>query len=359
MSAIASCKFPFLEEWKRLTNQNKALEVIDSVLSGYAQIAFNDNSFSGLLLIVAIYIGSPVQAISGVWATLVATIIAYIFRIPNGLIRAGLYGFNAALAGLAIPVLIFPNSSITLELLLYSALAAIFTVLLTAALGQMFLKWDIPTLALPYSITLFIFIPASVILRGLNASPPVAAIIEMAGAHTQNIWTIGEFLTATVNGISQVIWVDNILSGILYLIAVIIASRIDTISTIIGALVSTLVAIALGLPKESVIIGLYGYNAVLLMKVITRGFVINNRSYILAIILAAFTTIVTASLNVVFAPLGVTSVAAFPYSILCIIVFMTRDLFKNLIYVPAKNWGVPETIYQESKLNYPKKYNIT
>ena len=60
MSATASCRFPFLDEWKDLSDNNKICGFVDSALSCYAQIAFNDNIFSGILMIIATWIGSPV-----------------------------------------------------------------------------------------------------------------------------------------------------------------------------------------------------------------------------------------------------------------------------------------------------------
>lgn len=345
----ASCKFPFLDEWKELSSKNNVLGFFDEVLSGFAQIAFNDNSFSGLLMIIGTYIGSPVQAILGVWATVIATATAHIFGVPKGLIKSGIYGFNAALAGLAIPTLIFPDSNLTLRILLYSGLAAVFSVVLTAGLGGFFTRWDVPALALPYCITLLIFVPAALALGNLNITRSAPVILEIVNPGAQGIWTMSEIVTASLNGIAQVLWVDNPVTGIIYLAAILMASRIDVVSTIVGAMVSTATAIALGLPKELIVAGVYGFNAVLLMKVITRGFLINLKSYLLAVILAILTVIYSAGLRIILAPLGATASFAIPYATLCIVVFLGRDKFKGMTYIPAERWGVPETILKEYK----------
>lgn len=349
MSATASCKFPFLDEWKEASSKNIVLDVIDDVLSGFAQIAFNDNSFAGLLMIIATYIGSPQQAISGVWATLVATIAAHILGISKGLIKAGLYGFNAALAGLAIPALIFPDSPMTVQILIYSGLAGIFAVVLTTGLGNFFSKWDVPSLALPYCITLLLFVPAALSLGNLNITRTAPAVFEIVGPNAQGAWTVVEFITASLNGIAQVLWIENPITGALYVVAVLMASRIDVVSTLIGAIISTAAAIYLGVPKGLILAGVYGFNAVLLMKVITRGFLINARSYVFAMVLAILTVVYSAGLRVIFAPIGAIAALAIPYATLCIVVFLGRDMFKGLTYVPARNWGVPETILRDFK----------
>lgn len=344
MAATASCKFPLLNQWKEVSAKNPVLGFIDDVLSGYAQIAFNDNTFAGILMIYATYIASPMAALAGVWATIVATFTAHILGVPKGAIKCGVYGFNPALAGLSIGILVvFPDIG---RLLLFSGIAGIFCVMFQIALVSLLSKWDVPPLALPYCITMTILIPATLALGGLATSGIAQGFFAV---QEPSVWTSGEFVTAALNGIAQVLWVDNPLTGILYLVAVLMASRIDVISVIIGAVVSTSLAMALGLPKGMVLAGVFGYNAVLVMHVLTRGFLINVRSYIFAVIMAALTVVLGAGLRAIMAPLGAISFFAIPYAVTCIMAFLGRDMLKNFIYVPAGNWGVPETIAQEFK----------
>lgn len=345
MGATASCKFPLLDAWKEFSAKNKVLSLIDDVISGYAQIAFNDNTFAGLLMIFATYIASPIATLAGVWATFIGTVTAHILGVPKGAIKCGVYGFNPALAGLAIGILItFPDIP---RLLLYTGIAGIFCVVFHAALGQLLSKWDVPVLALPYCITMVFLAPATLILGGLQTTG-LEQKLFLAG-QTTGVWTSGEFVTASLNGIGQVLWVDNPITGVLYLVAVLMASRIDFISVIIGTVVSTLAAIALGMPKDLVMLGIYGYNAVLVMHVLTRGFLINARSYTFAIFMAALTVFMAAGLRVIFAPLGIKSFYAIPYAITCVVAFLGRETYGNFTYVPARNWGVPETIAKEFK----------
>ena len=156
MKAAASCHFPYLNEWKQYCDKNKILAFTDAVLSGYAQLAFNDNTFSGILMIIATWIGSPTLCINALWGTIVATAFAYIIKLPVGAIRAGIYAANAALSCLAVPVLLFPSQDISLLMLAVSAAIAIFTVLIGNLLGKMFSRWNLPTLVIPYCIALSI-----------------------------------------------------------------------------------------------------------------------------------------------------------------------------------------------------------
>lgn len=348
MLVTASCKFPYLEKWKKYCNNNKILSILDSVLSGYAQIVFSDNSFTGLLLIIATYIASPIQAAVAVWCCFVGNIFAYIIGISEDLIKAGLYGFNPALAGLALVPLAFPDSNITVGLIVFAALASIFSVLLTAGVSQYFLRWGISSLSLPYCITIFIFVPASIMMSSLNTSAATPTLFDMSVFLSQSSWSFIDFFKALINGISQVLWVENAFTAILLLIAVLMSSRLDAVSTIIGTTVGAGIAVLLGFPKGLIMSGIFGYNAILLMMVMTRGFLLKKRSYILSIIFAGFSSIISAALKVIFTSIGVSAYTAFPYVIICIIVFLARDNFKGLTYVPPKYWGVPETINKDA-----------
>lgn len=351
MSATASNKFPLLDEWKEATNKKMSLEIIDNVLSGFAQIALNDNSFSGLLMMVAAYIGSPVQAISGIWATIVGTITAHLLGVPRPLIRTGVYGFNPALCGLAIPVLVFPDRPINFEILLYSSLAAVFSIVLTIGIARILSQWEVPFLALPYCFTLLIFVPATLSLGNFDITRTAPEIFEMFSSNGQNSWNLVELTTATLNSIAQILWIDHPMTGILYLIAVLMASRIDVFSSIIAAIISVSIAIGLGLPKDLVLTGIYGFNAILLMKAMTRGFILNVKSYSVSLVISSLTVIFAVSLRVMFAPIGAIASFAFPFAILSLCAFLGRDLLRNMIYVPPTNWGVPETIKKEYIIN--------
>lgn len=340
----ASSKFPFLNKWKKISRENILLDVVDNMLSGFAQIAFNDNSFAGILMIIGTFIASPEQAISGVWAVFIATITARFLGVSIELIRTGLYGFNAALSGLAIPALIFPGDQITFPLLIYSGIAGIFSVVLTVGIAGFLSKWNVPFLAMPYSLTLLVFVPASLSLGNLNITREAPVIFEMISANAEETWTILEFITASLNGMAQVLWIESPVTGLFYLAAVLIASRIDLLSTLAGAIIATGTAILLGMPKDLITAGIYGFNAVLIMKVITRGFLINIKSITLGVILSVLTVILSAALRVIFAPIGAVASFAFPYAILAIVTFMGRDMLKGLTYIPNTKWGVPETI---------------
>jgi len=349
LAAYATCKFPLVDKWKEAADNNNGLGFIDSLLSGYGQIAFCDNPVTGILFIMGCFYGSVQHGVSSLVAAIVATLVAYIIGVPRLSIRLGLYTFNAALAGLGIALFVFPGQGITWQLLLYSSIGGVLCVFLTAGFAGFLSKFNVPALALPYCVVLLILIPASLRLNNLSVTTSVLPYLtEMSSSHHVT-WTVGEFFTAVFNNFAEVLWQANVVTGVFFLLGVLASSRIDGLSAIIASVASTMFAIFLELPKDGILIGLYGYNALLLMMVLFgRGYAMSIKSFFFSIVLALFTVIAVAWMATIFAPPGA-PVAAFPYVLMAIFALAGRDAFKGLIFIEPLKWGVPETIAAELK----------
>ena len=346
MQATASCRFPFLTEWKSYCDNNKICAFVDSVLSGYAQLAFNDNTFSGILMLITTGIGSPTLCINALWGTIVATAFAYMLGLSKGMIRAGIYGANAALSCLAVPVLLFPSQGISLVMLGASAAIAVSTVLLIQLLGKPFDRWNLPSLVIAYCIVLSISL---FILTATGISSPATATLEtLLFTCKLSDWSLLEIITTFLNSASEILWLVNPISGFLYLISLTFASRKDAVNTCAAIGASILVSVILGLPKAGVLSGLYGYNAILLTQELTRCILFSKKSYMLTISMAALTPVMCCIYQLILPVLGIGSFLALPYLTLVYFVFTNRIHLKGFTYVPAKYWGVPETI----NLNY-------
>jgi urea transporter len=349
MSAYATCKFPFVDKWKAAADKNAAIGFIDSILSGYAQIAFSDNPVTGLLFIAGCCVGSVQMGISSLTCALTATLAAYLLGVPRLSLRLGLYTFNAALAGMGMALFIFPGQGVTPGLLLYAAAGGLLCVAFTAALTGFLSKWSVPPMALPYCIVLVILIPASLFLSRLGVSTSVIPYLNEMAAPVSTVWTAGGFFTAFMNSFSEILWQANVISGVFFLLGVLVSSRIDFMTSIIGSLVGTLFAIALGLPEGNISAGIYGYNSVLIMLVLFgRGYALSARNFIFSLFMALMMVLVVPGMAGILAPLGI-PVASFPYVLVAIGLLASRDALKGLVWVDPLKWGVPETIAAQLK----------
>ena len=348
MPAYASSDMLLLDQWKDAADKNPMLGFVDSVLSGYGQIAFSDNPLTGLCFLIGCFVGDFTMGVASIVSVVIATLFAQLLRVPAIALRLGLYGFNAVLAGLGVVLFIYPGQGVTAGLLITCGMVAVLCVLLTAALSAFLAPYGSPSLALPYCMTLFILVPASLFFLNLSpgTSAPALAVMSQGEAFT---WTAGDFVTAFFANMAEILWQAKPVCGVIYLVGVLFSSRIDGISAVLASAAATIVAIAMGLPASGILIGLYGYNAILLMQVLFgRGFKMSAASFITCFVLSMITIIIQLWLAAVFRPLGA-PVAAFPYSLVAILALIGRGPFAKLRYVEPLKWGVPETIAKELK----------
>jgi urea transporter len=101
------------------------------------------------------------------------------------------------------------------------------------------------------------------------------------------------------NGISEVPLISSVLTGILILIGVLIASRKAGLMMVLSGLIGAGVALILGAPYGLVTAGLFGYNSILTGMAFWSGpFTKTNKTtFMLSIIGAAFTAIVWMALS--------------------------------------------------------------
>ncbi|MDR2089760.1 MAG: urea transporter [Clostridiales Family XIII bacterium] len=349
MAALASCKFPFVDRWKAAADKNGVLGFVDSVLSGYGQIAFNDNPLSGLLFLAGCFAGSVQNGVSSLICALTATAMAYLLLVPTIALRLGLYTFNAALAGMGIGLFIFPGQDVTAGLVFFSVVGGVLCVFLTAAFSGFLSKWNVPSLALPYCTVLFILVPASLLIPVIEPTTSVIPYLNEPALGASQVWTLPDFLTAFMNNFSEVLWQATPLSGAFFLAGVVVASRVDFVMVLIGSALASGFAIVLGLPQASNMIGIYGYNAVLLLLVLFgRGYAMSVRNFLFSVVMALVSVVITVWLSAVFAPLGA-PVAAFPYVLLGILALLGKNGLAGLKWVDPLKWGVPETIAKALK----------
>ena len=104
----------YLSGWESLCASSTVARFVDCNLRGIGQVMFQDNPLSGALFFAAIVWGSlaagvPQVAICGALAVVVATLTAQWLRADTAALRAGLYGFNGFLVGLALATFIAPG----------------------------------------------------------------------------------------------------------------------------------------------------------------------------------------------------------------------------------------------------------
>jgi urea transporter len=68
---------------------------LDTVLRGIGEVAFMNNSISGLIIIIGIFLSSWEFAVAMLIGSLVSLLTAKFFKLNDQLISNGIYGYNA------------------------------------------------------------------------------------------------------------------------------------------------------------------------------------------------------------------------------------------------------------------------
>jgi len=224
-------------------NNCKTVSFISTILKGLGQIMLQENRITGLLFLIGIFYGSYTMGLAAILATICGTATAYLFKYDKTEIEQGLYGFSAALVGVAVMLFLKPVLWAWLFVFLGSVAAAM--------LQHFAIKRNFPAYTFPFVlVTWLILLVCHYFWNDLFAvSTPAVA-------------QISDSLTEGFKSFGQVIFQDKFLSGLLFFIAVFISSPIAALYGLAAAIVSAILAFHLSVPMTDINLGLYGFNAV-------------------------------------------------------------------------------------------------
>lgn len=135
---------------------------IEGIFSGIGQIFFIDNSFSGFLILVAVFVAGWRLCLYTLGGSILGLLIAFALGGEYSLIFSGLFGYNAVLACLAVAVVF--NEDKHRFAPISGIFAAIFTVPLIASIDTFLLPYGLPALSMPYVLSTWIFLGARKVL---------------------------------------------------------------------------------------------------------------------------------------------------------------------------------------------------
>ena len=222
----------------------KSKSFITVILKGVGQIMLQENSITGLLFLIGIFYGSLTMGFAALLATVCGTVVAYLLKYDKAEINQGLYGFSAALVGVAVMLFLKP--------VFWAWVFVVIGAVVAAVLQHFFIKRKIPAFTFPFVVVtwLILLICNSFFTDLLATSVP---IVEHAS----------DALSDGFKSFGQVIFQSSLLSGILFFLAVFISSPIAALYGLAAAIISAIMAYYFSIPISEINLGLYGFNAVL------------------------------------------------------------------------------------------------
>ena len=194
------------------------------------QVMFQNNALSGLFMLIGIFLNSWQMGILAVCGNMISTLTAYFSGYKHNDIKNGLYGFNGTLVGIAVGVFLQLSVGSLIMLIIASALST----WIAYFFSQQRL---LPGFTAPFILAIWgmlgvcsWFIPDLLLVSD--------TVIDI----TQNI----NYFRAFCLGIGQVMFQENtVLTGLFFLIGILINSRKASLYTILGALLPIPLAIFL------------------------------------------------------------------------------------------------------------------
>ena len=213
-------------------------------LKGISQIMLLENAFSGLLLLIGVFYGSPLMGLAMTLAVICGTSAATILKFNQSEIDKGLYGFSAALVGVGLLLFFEPTAVAWILVVICSIMASL--------LQHFFIRRNIPAFTFPFVLIMWI-----VIFIATRYFPFLLS--STTYSDSLNI----DYLGFGIKSFGQVIFQDSMVAGMLFFIAVLIDSPMGALFGLAAAMLSGFISWLIFAPIGEVSMGLFGYNAVL------------------------------------------------------------------------------------------------
>jgi urea transporter len=338
------------DRWADLAQRSPAVGAVDALLRGVGQVMFQNNPLTGLLFLVGILVNSVELAGAGLLGLVASTAAAYLLGADRALIANGLFGFNGVLVGIGLAFFL------ELDLLLgvYIVLGAAVSTVVMLALSNLLGTWDMPALTAPFVLTTWLLLFAVYQFGALHPTDLIAPAAPNPEAAVQTELrelatgsgglTLANLAHGLFRGVGEVMFEDNLLSGLIFLAGIAVNSRISAAFALLGSAVGLLTALVMGADGFTAYHGLYGFNAVLCAIAIGGVFfVLTWRSAIYAVVAAVFSVVAFAAVAVLLSPLGMPALTA-PFVITTWLFLWPKAGFRALTPVPLADITTAEKI---------------
>jgi len=199
------------------------------------------STLTGLFFALGIGINSPIMLLGASLGIISALLTVQFLHFNTNEVNDGSYGFNAALVGMAI-FYFLPPTLFSLALTIFSGAFS------TVVMRFWLLRVDLPVFTAPFIITTWLLL---LLIEALAVNIEIPPFTDK---------TQGDFYLI-MRGIAQVMFQNHWLCGAIFIMGLLLHSIKVATWAVIGSTAGLLIARALNFPADSVIMGVYGFNA--------------------------------------------------------------------------------------------------
>jgi urea transporter len=235
------------------TGPNTWLQWGLGVLHGPSQIYFQQNVVTGALILAAFFVADWRMGVLALIGAIGGMVGGRLFGFDLASVASGMQSFCGTLVGAAVFAALGGDAWWSYVLAFVGAVA---TGMVTWFVNALFTQTALKKYDLPYTTAPFVVVAAIIAYSTLGLavdSPPTILTTD----------PIPAFLASLLTNVSQVVLVDSLWSGALILIGLFIASRRVGLAAVLGSVVGSVTAVAMGEPWAEIANGLANYSGVL------------------------------------------------------------------------------------------------
>ncbi len=219
------------------------LKYVQTILRGIGQVMFQNNIYSGLLFLAGIFYNSWILGLAALAGTIISTSTANVLKFSDEDINNGLYGFNGTLTGIAL-LFFFELNTITIAALILGSICS------TLVMYQ--IKKILPAFTSPFVITTWVFIYSLLFIFNQK-------LVLGSSVLSESI----DVVSVLFNGFGQVMFQENIITGIFFLFAIFVNSRLSASYAVFASILGPVFGWIFTTSFSALNAGLMGYNAIL------------------------------------------------------------------------------------------------
>jgi urea transporter len=300
--------------WTDLAKKNALVGYFDLTLRGASQVFFQNNPLTGLIMLAAIFWGAYSAgnlnvAFGAVVGLIVSTFMAIWLSVDRTSLEQGLFGFNGILIGVAVATFLANHPLMWAYLIIGAAVSTV----VTLAVANVVKTWGVPGSTAPFVFTTWLLLLGAYSFANVSVAamgPPALPVATSASSLPISTYSLLSILS---KNISQVYLIENVPTGLLFVIAIGINSVRSAAFAVIGSIVGLSTALVFGANAAAIAAGLFGFSAVLTAMAV--GAVFERPSFrgtLYAILATIFTVIAQAALDTAVSPIGIPTLT-FPY----------------------------------------------
>jgi urea transporter/murein DD-endopeptidase MepM/ murein hydrolase activator NlpD len=327
--------------------------VLPAVLNSYSVVFFLNNKLFAIgMLLISFF--NFYAGLSGLLAVIAAVLIVNTMGFDKDQLRKGLFSFNALLIGLGMGTFFDPGIVYFFLLFLATLLTLVLSVTFSGWLG----KYGLPYLSIPFVLSFWLILLPSSTFENLGLTQRniywINEAYDIGGSQLVNFLqainelSINDLADTYLRSLSSIFFQNNLLSGLLISVLLLISSRIAFSLSIIGFLSAYLFATFTGSATAGFSYYNIGANYIMIALAIGGFFVIPSiKSYLWTFLLVPITALVLLFLTKLFGAVQL-PVFSLPFSLVVVFYIyflMMRKTSKGLILNPIQHYSPESNLY--------------